>query len=191
MPLLSALAGKKLVKAARDSIVSYFAGRKFRLVGFPEKRGLFVTIHSYPSHDLRGCIGFPEPVFPINEALPKAALAAAFHDPRFKPLMKTELENVLIEVSVLTKPSLINVKKPDDYFLCIKPGEDGLIVDNGFSSGLLLPIVASEYNWDVEEFLNNTCGKACIPCDSWKDTENCKIYKFQAQVFSEKKPGIV
>jgi len=190
MSLLSEKDGKKLLGAARDSVLSHFDDRSFRLDGFPEKLGVFVTIHCYPSHDLRGCIGFPEPVFSINEGLPKAAIAAAFQDPRFSPLEKDELGKVVFEVSVLTKPELIKVKDFSEYLNKIKPGKDGLIVDNGFNHGLLLPVVAEEYGWDSETFLCQTCNKAGLPKYAWKDV-GCKVYKFQAQVFSEKKPGVV
>jgi len=189
--LISDKDGKKLVKAARDCVASHFENKSFKLVGFPDKLGVFVTLHSYPSNDLRGCIGFPDPVFSLNEGLPRAALAAAFQDPRFPPLKKEELVKVVFEVSVLTKPELVKVKSCDDYLDEIRVGEDGLIVDNGVSRGLLLPVVAVDYGWNAEEFLNHTCLKAFLPEDSWQDTKDCKVYKFQAQVFSESKPGVV
>lgn len=191
MNLLSEKEGIKLLEAARSSVVSHFENKSFKLQGFPFKRGVFVTIHSYLSHDLRGCIGFPESIFSLNKSLPKAALASAFHDPRFKPLTRSELGKVVFEVSVLTQPELIKVAKCSDYFYCIDVGKDGLIVDGGGYRGLLLPVVAVEYDWAVEKFLEHACLKACLPFDSWKDTKNCKVYKFQAQVFSEKKPGII
>ena len=180
--------GKKLLKAARDSVVDYFENKSFRLSGFPQKRGVFVTIHSHPSHALRGCIGFPEPIFSVNDGLPKAAVYAAFQDPRFNPLVKAELSKVIFEVSILTEPELVKVKKPGDYFSKIKVGVDGLIVEKGYARGLLLPIVAGEYGWSVEQFLEETCSKAGLSDDSWKDIKNCKVFKFQAQVFSENKP---
>lgn len=188
MSLLSDKDGKKLLKAARDSVLSHFNHKSFKLTGFPEKLGVFVTIHSYPSHDLRGCIGFPEPVFPLNEGLPKSAVAAAFQDPRFPPLEKDELNKVIFEISILTKPELVKVNNFSEYPKKINLGKDGLIVYNGFNHGLLLPIVAEEYGWDCETFLCQTCNKAGLPRDAWKE-KNCKIYKFQAQVFSEEKPS--
>lgn len=180
--------GRKLLKAARGSVVSYFSGKSFRLAGFPQKLGVFVTIHSYPSRELRGCIGFPEPVFSLNDGLPKAALAAAFSDPRFPPLEEAELGKVIFEVSILTKPSLIKVVDCKEYLKQVNVGSDGLIVDNGSSRGLLLPIVASEYGWDARQFLCHACMKAGLPSNSWEDVKSCKVFKFQAQVFSESKP---
>ncbi|MEM4244701.1 MAG: TIGR00296 family protein [Candidatus Nanoarchaeia archaeon] len=191
MRRLSADDGKKLLKAARDSVVAYFEKKQFTLNGFPEKLGVFVTIKTYPSHELRGCIGFPEPVYPLNVGLPKAALLAAFQDSRFSPLERDELKKIVFEVSVLTKPKLIKVRKADDYLKKIKVGVDGLIVEQGFNRGLLLPVVPVEYGWNCEQFLEHTCMKAFLPRDSWKDVNNCRVYCFQAQVFSEKKPGVV
>ncbi len=191
MQRLSSADGKKLLKAARDSVVAYFDKKPFTLDGFPHKLGVFVTIKTYPSHELRGCIGFPEPVYPLNVGLPKAALLAAFQDTRFRPLEKEELNKVVFEVSVLTRPELIKVKKADDYLKKIKVGVDGLIVEHDFNRGLLLPTVAVEYNWDAEKFLEHTCMKAFLPRDSWRDVKNCRVYRFQAQVFSEKKPGFI
>jgi uncharacterized protein (TIGR00296 family) len=188
MSELSQSEGKKILKAARDSVVAYFGGKTFKLSGFPQKRGVFVTLHSHPSHALRGCIGFPEPIFSVNDGLPKAAVCAAFQDPRFNALDKSELSKVIFEVSILTEPELVKVKKPGDYFSKIKVGVDGLIVEKGYARGLLLPIVAKEYGWSVEQFLEETCSKAGLSHDSWKDVKDCRVFKFQAQVFSENKP---
>ena len=82
--------------------------------------GVFVTLHTYPNYELRGCIGFPEPLYPLYEALPKAAFYAAFEDPRFNPLTETELDNIIFEVSYLTKPVLLQVEHPKEYLEKIK-----------------------------------------------------------------------
>ena len=142
-----------------------------------QPRGVFVTINK--QGELRGCIGFPEPVFPLGIALIKAARAAAFEDPRFEPLKEEELKDIEIEISVLTLPEKI---KPDPDL--IKVGEDGLIVKKGINSGLLLPQVATEYNWSAEEFLSQTCVKAGLPRDAWKSSE-IEIQKFQAQIIKQ------
>jgi len=161
--------GKLLIKLARESISSYW-------------QGVFVTL--YKNKQLRGCIGFPEPIFPLFEAIIKAARSAAFEDPRFPPLQKEELKHIKIEVSVLTVPALIKVKKPEDYLKKIKIGKDGLIIRSTLGSGLLLPQVATEYKWGVEEFLRHLCEKARLKQNAWKDKNN-QIYKFQAQIFKE------
>ena len=177
--------GKLLIKLARESILSYFLQNKpdtSTVKQFSDRRGVFVTLNK--NNELRGCIGFPEPVFPLFGAVIKAARSAAFEDTRFPPLQKEELKDIKIEISVLTVPSLIEVKKSDDYLKKIKIGKDGLIVRSSLGSGLLLPQVATEYNWDVEEFLGHLCEKAWLKQDAWKDTNN-RIYKFQAQIFKE------
>lgn len=181
--------GEALVKAARRAITSELERKSFELKGFEENRGAFVTLHSYPEHELKGCIGFPEPIFPLNKAIVRAAKAAAFSDPRFKPVEKQDMDKIIIEVSVLTKPELIKVNKWEDYLKEIKIGEDGLVAESKGFRGLLLPQVAVEQKWNVEEFLSFTCQKAGLLPEAWKDVKDVKIYKFQAEIFSEKKPN--
>ncbi|MBM3199949.1 TIGR00296 family protein [Candidatus Woesearchaeota archaeon] len=186
--MFSLAQGEKLVKAAREAVVSKFESKHYTLNAFEEPLGVFVTIHSYPDNDLRGCIGFPEPLFPLRQSLAQAAVAAAFSDPRFRSLKKEELDKIIFEVSVLTKPERIKVKSAADYKKEIKVGRDGLIAESGGYRGLLLPQVAPEWGWDVEQFLSHTCDKAGLPFDSWKDIKTVNIYKFQAQIFKETKP---
>ena len=94
---------------------------------------------------------------------------------------------IIIEITVLTKPKIIEVNKPKEYPNHIKVGRDGLIVEQGAHSGLLLPQVPIEQDWDEKEFLSNTCIKAWLPPDAWLD-ESTKIYKFRGQIFTEIKP---
>jgi len=185
---LSLEQGKKLVKLARDSVSTYFSNKEIKAEEFSEKRGVFVTIHSYPSKQLRGCIGFPEPFLPLGEAIIKSARAAAFSDPRFFPLEKKELNGIIFEISVLTKPELIKVKKSAEYLKKVKIGRDGLIAEANNLKGLLLAIVPVDQKWSVEEFLNQTCSKAGLTPETWKK-QDCKIYSFQTQVFREKTPN--
>ena len=188
--------GEKAVKLAREIVERYTRKEELPKLKnysgvFDEKRGAFVTINTYPTHNLRGCIGIPEPIMPLKNAIKEAAVSAT-HDPRFPPLKENELENIVIEVTILTKPQLIKVNKPQEYLEKIKIGRDGLIAEQGFYRGLLLPQVPVEQGWDVEEFLSHTCWKAGLPFDAWFD-ENTKIYKFEGQIFTEVKPknGIV
>lgn len=181
---LSLEQGKTLVKLARTVIFDEFEEEP--PLEFEEPRGAFVTIYSYPKKQLRGCVGFPYPTHPLWMAVTEAARAAAFSDPRFEPLGKNE--KFIIEVSVLTKPELIKIDDPEEYPKKVKIGEDGLIVQKGAYSGLLLPIVFVEYNVSSEEALNMTCEKAGLPLGSWK-TGECKILKFQSQVFGENAPN--
>jgi len=188
--------GEKAVKLAREIVERYTRKEELPKLEnysgvFDEKRGVFVTINTYPTHNLRGCIGIPEPIMPLKNAIKEAAVSAT-HDPRFPPLKENELDNIVIEVTILTKPQLIKVNKPQEYLEKIKIGRDGLIAEQGFYRGLLLPQVPVEQGWDVEEFLSHTCWKAGLPFDAWFD-ENTKIYKFEGQIFTEVKPknGIV
>jgi hypothetical protein len=183
--------GKFAVSLARKVIENWVKNRevlepKDYPKSFERKSGVFTTLHTYPSKDLRGCIGFPEPVFPLIKAIVQSAIEAT-QDPRFPPLGSEELNKIIVEVSVLTPPELIEVNKPEDYPKKIKIGKDGLIVRKGFHSGLLLPIVASQYGFDEGTFLRHTCLKAGLPANEWMERDT-KIYKFQTEVFTEKKP---
>lgn len=155
---------------------------------FREPRGVFVTLKRYPSGSLRGCIGFPLPVFPLGEAIPRAAVAAAVDDPRFPPVVAEELERITIEVSVLTVPERIRAGRPDDLPRSIEVGRDGLIVDGLGSSGLLLPQVAPEQGWTSEEFLDGACEKAGLPPRAWRDLR-VTVKRFRAEIFAERGPG--
>jgi uncharacterized protein (TIGR00296 family) len=178
--------GEKLVRYARRVIENHVNGRDTEeMENFDEKRGVFVTLHTYPDKMLRGCIGIPEPVMPLNKAIKEAAISAC-HDPRFPPLSREETDSVVVEVTVLTPPQLLKCK-PDEYMECIEIGKDGLIVERGYYRGLLLPQVPVEYGWDVETFLRHTCMKAGLPVDAWKD-EKTRLYKFQGEIFAEEEP---
>ncbi len=184
--------GELLVRIAREAIEVYLEkGEIYKPKNYPakfnEERGVFVTLETYPGKDLRGCIGYPEPIKPLIEALIDSAISAATRDPRFPPVTLEELDNLIIEVSVLTKPELLKCK-PNEYKKFIEIGKHGLIVEKGIFRGLLLPQVAVEYNWDVEEFLANTCLKAGLLPDEWLD-DNTNVYIFEAQIFSELKPN--
>jgi len=183
--------GKKLIKLARDAILAALSNKEFEVSEaikkeFSDVLGVFVTLNI--SKELRGCIGFPDGVYPLFEGVVKAAQSAAFSDPRFPSVSKEEMKDISIEVSVLTKPEKISVKKAEDYIKEVKVGRDGLIV-RGYSSGLLLPQVATEYKWDSETFLSQTCVKAGMSADSWKELGKVEVYRFQSQVFSEKSPN--
>jgi len=148
-----------------------------------EKRGVFVTLTKHG--ELRGCIGYPQPIKPVVEAVMDCAVSAAKKDPRFPEVKAAELKELRIEITVLTIPRLIEVKNSAQYRHNITIGKHGLIVEQGFYKGLLLPQVAPEWEWNEEEFLQHTCMKAGLPQDAWK-TLNTKIYKFQGQIFKEK-----
>jgi uncharacterized protein (TIGR00296 family) len=154
---------------------------------FDRKSGVFVTIHTYPGRELRGCIGFPEPSLRLIDALVEAAIAST-HDPRFPPLKGDELDRIIVEASVLTKPESINVDDPRNYPKKIRIGRDGLIVRKGSRSGLLLPQVATDHGLDEKGFLMHVCLKAGLPPDAWLG-KDVRIFRFRSLVFSEKEPG--
>ena len=104
------------------------------------------------------------------------AVEAAFHDPRFMPLRSDELDDIKIEISVLTP--LQKVYSTDE----IEIGKHGIVVARNGSMGLLLPQVATEYKWGRTEFLEHCCLKAGLPREMWKDKET-EIYIFSADVF--------
>jgi uncharacterized protein (TIGR00296 family) len=180
--------GDFLLNLARTAIETYIL--KGQVLEVPEplstrlkdKMGVFVTLHE--KGELRGCIGYPEPVKPLLNALIEVAIGAATGDPRFAPLNSHELEDIHVEVSVLTFPKLIVTDKPSKYLEEIEIGRDGLIIERGIFRGLLLPQVPVEWGWDKEEFLANTCMKAGMSPDCWLQ-EGVKIYIFQSQIFNE------
>lgn len=182
--------GKIAVQIARETIDLWVKKRE-RLEPkeypkeFLDKRGCFVTIHTYPERELRGCIGYPEPIIPLIKALVDCAIHST-QDPRFPKLTESELDRIIIEVSILTKPELITGEKQG----CLKRieiGKHGLIIQQGERKGLLLPQVAKEHGFDKEEFLMHTCLKAGLPPMAWKEKET-KAYRFQSEIFSETKP---
>lgn len=186
---LSLKQGTELVKAARRAIIEFLReGRLSLKQSILEKQGVFVTLETFPARELRGCIGFPAGVKPLDDAVREAAVQSAFRDPRFPPLSENELNKVVIEVSVLTKPELVVVKSADEYLKKIVVGRDGLIAESSQGTGLLLPIVPVEYGWSVEEFLEALCQKSWLPPGAWRSSA-VRIYSFQSQVFREETPG--
>ena len=136
----------------------------------------FVTLTK--QGELRGCIGQTVAVQPLYETVAYCAIQAAVADPRFRPVTRSELDSLHIEISVLTP--LQKVTSPDE----IKVGRDGLMITLGNNRGLLLPQVATEYQWNRTQFLEQTCRKAGLPTDAYK-SDRAEIYKFQAIIFDE------
>lgn len=190
--MLSLEQGKKLVSLAREAISSSIKRKNLKInkeikEEFSNKQGVFVTLEK--NGILRGCIGIVNAVNPIYQAVAESAINAASSDPRFPPIDKDELDIVTISVSILTNPAMIHVRNPEEYIGKIKVGVDGLIVRGTFNNGLLLPIVAVEQGWDSLTFLQQTCVKAGLAPNIWQNFDECRVYKFQTQVFSEKEPN--
>ncbi len=186
--LLTLEEGRTAVRLARKAIETYLAERKViqdRLPGvFEQKRGVFTTLTKHG--ELRGCIGFPYPIKRLDEAIIESAIAAATEDPRFPPVTLEEMDEIIVEVTVLTPPEKINAK-PIELPKHVEIGKHGLMVKRGFYSGLLLPQVAVEYGFDAEEFLSQTCMKAGLPPDCWL-MEGTEVYRFEGQIFKEIEP---
>ena len=184
--------GVFLVKTARKAVTEFLSnGNRIKLESDIEEKfsfnsGVFVTLNN--PDGLRGCIGFPMPEKKLSHAIIEGAIAAATEDPRFPSVKTNELNDIVFEVTVLTPPVEIDVSDPMEYLKKIKVGRDGLIIRHSFSSGLLLPQVPVEYNWNVEEFLQHTCEKAGLSRDTWKN-ESVKIEKFEGIIFKEETPN--
>jgi len=143
-----------------------------------ENRGAFVTIKE--KGQLRGCIGYIQAVKPLYETVKDVAKSAAVNDYRFNPVGQDELDRLELEISALTP--LKRIKDISE----IEVGKHGLYMRQGFNSGLLLPQVAAEYRWDAETFLKETCRKAGLSQNAWKDMST-EIYIFSADVFGGEK----
>jgi len=173
---------KELLKLARRSVELYVYDKK--LVDYATEnpnlkapRGAFVTLTE--GGTLRGCIGFTEPRFPLYETVMQAAIYAATEDPRFRAVNSPELNRLDYEISVLTP--LSKVENP----ALVEVGRHGLVVAKDGKRGLLLPQVAVENRWNREVFLRQTCLKAGLPADAWR--QGAEIYSFEAIVFREEK----
>jgi AmmeMemoRadiSam system protein A len=172
-----------LLSIARRSIEAVLDGRRPEVDrsqlddDLKRPSGAFVTLHTNRG-DLRGCIGSIQAVAPLVEAVVSNAINAAFRDPRFYPVQREELAELQVEISVMSPiEPVTNVEE-------IEVGRDGLIISRGSRAGLLLPQVATEYAWDRETFLQQTCVKAGLPPDSWRSPDT-RIERFSAEVFSE------
>ncbi len=156
---------------------------------FERKFGCFVTLkQSDIKFSLRGCVGFPEPIHKLSRALTDASIAASSEDPRFPPVKLNELDDLLVEVSILSRPELIEVRSPMELAKKINIGVDGLIMKWDFGSGLLLPQVATEMKWDAEEFLTNLSLKSGAAPDQWL-LPGTQVFKFRADIFTEISPN--
>jgi len=137
--------------------------------------GAFVSLHA--RGDLRGCIGHIEPNEPLGTVVPRCAVAACSADPRFPPVTAAELVEIAIEISLLGPLEPIGARHE------IEIGRHGLLVEQGWQRGLLLPQVATEWGWDVDTFIEQTCRKAGLPRDASK--RGAKLWRFSAEVFGD------
>jgi len=180
MPCLSEANQRALLdlarKAIRDAVRHHKLPDAIPSEGvFSERRGVFVTIHVRGR--LQGCIGVTEPNESLGEGVVRCAVSAALEDPRFAPMKEPQLEEMSIEISLLSplEPILLEA---------IEIGRHGLLVVNHTQRGLLLPKVATEHGLTREQFLEETCHKAGLPRGAWKDA-GTRLFGFTCEVFSD------
>jgi len=172
-----------LLRLAREALAEYFNLAEISKVPEPGEAlrqhfGAFVTLRK--GKNLRGCIGVTEADKPLYVTVRECAVWAAVHDPRFPPVTKREVGGLNLEISVLSP--LCDIA-PED----IEVGRHGLLISHGGLRGLLLPQVAEQWKWDREQFLEETCHKAGLPPDAWR--QGARIQAFTAQVFEEENPA--
>lgn len=180
--VLTELEKKTLLTLARETIEMWLDEK--RKPPLPEATGMlgktcgaFVTLHK--RGELKGCIGNMVGTGPLVELVQDMAIASATQDPRFLPVSKDELNDIDIEISVLSP-----MREIEDVGE-IEVGKHGILMSKGMWHGVLLPQVATEYGWDRETFLAHTCLKAGLLQNAWKDPET-RIEIFSAEVFGEK-----
>jgi len=142
---------------------------------FARRAGAFVTVHV--GGELRGCIGIPEPSQPLADVVTHCAKAASSEDPRFDRIQRSDVDALDIEISVLSP--LVPLADPAE----VEIGRHGIVVEQGWHRGLLLPQVAPEHGWSRTEFLRQTCRKAGAAADAWE--RGARVWLFEADVFSE------
>ncbi len=175
-----------LLKLARDVIIEALTGESAPPPAeatplMKEKRGCFVTLHK--DGDLRGCIGTIEPITPLEDAVRENALNSAFRDPRFPPLKEEELSKIHIEISVLTRPEILEYKGGEDLKAKLKPGVHGVILSKGWRQSTFLPQVWEQLP-ETESFLTHLCQKGQMGSDCWKDPDTV-VKTYEAFYFEE------
>jgi AmmeMemoRadiSam system protein A len=180
MPSLSETDRRALLELARRAIAEAVslqrtAGNIPQSGIFAEKRGVFVTLHARGR--LRGCIGVVEAFEPLGESIAHSAVSAALRDPRFSPVRSEDLQEIHIEISLL---SLLEPIRPEN----IEIGKHGLLISQGSKRGILLPQVAVEHKLSREQFLEETSRKAGLNTQAWQEPET-QVLGFTCEVFSE------
>lgn len=178
-PMLSDAQKHALVDLARRSVVATVTGSApptFSLT-LPDASGVFVTIKR--RGELRGCLGTLQCHRGLAGEIVRCAAESATEDPRFPPVSVNELVDLAVEVSVLGPLEPVDPREPDAIVI----GRHGLVAERGFRRGLLLPQVATEWGWTVEQFLRQTCLKAGLEQDAWQ--RDARMSRFEAEVFGE------
>jgi AmmeMemoRadiSam system protein A len=194
---------RTLLRIAHEAILSVLEPQRSSEApalpaGLSEPRGVFATLYlssdlrgdlpgdlhresprqsPRESHrELRGCVGYALPIVPLYRAVAETARAAAFDDSRFLPVTKEEARELEVSLSVLSRLFPIHAE-------AVEVGRHGLLISDGARRGLLLPQVPTEYGWDRETFLEQTCRKAGLPLDAWRKAATLEA--FTAEVFSD------
>ena len=184
MHYLSEADRKSILELARQAVVEAVCRERLpdeipKTGVFERQCGVFVTLHT--AGRLRGCIGVIEAKTNLGESIVQCASSAAREDPRFSPIEPEELPELEIEVSLLSPLHRIQHDE-------IEIGKHGLMVEQGFRRGLLLPQVAVEHHLEREQFLKETCHKAGLAGDAWKAPDT-RIYGFTCEILGEDKRG--
>lgn len=169
-----------LVAFARQSVAAAVKGSQppaLLTIELPAASGVFVTVKR--RGELRGCLGTLHCRRGLAAEVARCAVDVASEDPRFPPVTVAELAELAVEVSVLGPLEFVD---PNDAG-AIVIGRHGLVAEHGSRRGLLLPQVATEWGWTVEQFLRQTCVKANLPADAWQ--QGARISRFEAEVFGE------
>jgi AmmeMemoRadiSam system protein A len=179
-PMFTGEQKSALVRIAREAVRAAALGVKsppLPPAAFPPASGAFVTLKR--GGRLRGCIGTLACRGPLAEDVARAAVSAAREDPRFAPLAAAELDGLDVEVSILGPLEPIDPLDPTAFEI----GRHGLVVEQGYRRGLLLPQVATEWGWDRETFLSQTCVKAGLAPDAWR--RGATVHRFAGEVFGD------
>lgn len=192
-PALASDEGRHLVRLARAALTTHFLERDDlgrELAAWPNgpererRQGVLVTLNRTDPEEvrakgrLRGCIGQPEPTFPLYYGTVQAALDAALRDPRFEPVSAAELGRLEIEVTVLSP------RKPVASWRDIRLGTHGIVLQKGGKAALFLPQVAPEQGWTIEQTLDALAEKAGLPPDAWREGATFSV--FTGQAFEER-----
>ena len=185
--------GRRLVSAARSSIELFLKDPRFEpemikstLKEFSKPDGVFVTLRHYPNEVVRGHAGFSEPVAPLGESLVEAAIAAAFGDQRFVPVSHRELDDLVIELDIISKMQKVNGEANRIRRLSL--GRDGIIIRHGTNKGIIMPEFPVRHKLSKQQVLEEACIHAKLPESYWKQP-SVEVFYFTSQRFVEETPS--
>ncbi len=181
---------KTLLKLARKAITTYLTGSHDTKIEIGEneltpnlkqKRATFITLTI--NDNLRGCIGHIMPIQNLYKDVIDNARAAAFHDPRFYPLQEDDLDQIKIEISVLSIPKKLPYQNTQDLLNKLSPGETGVIIKKSYNEATYLPQVWESLP-DKSAFLSSLCQKAGLDPNAWK-SNNLEVKTYTVERFQE------